>query len=69
MLKLKNMKQFSKEVEKLVKDKELLYIEAVVERLQETGVELESAKARNLISPKIRKKILSEAKKYHMIRR
>ena len=68
MLKLKNMEEFSDEVEKLVKDKKMTYIEAVIEHLSIMGIDVDSARVKNLVSPKIQQKMYEEAVDYNMFR-
>ena len=66
-LKLKNMEEFSSEIEKRVTNKELLYIEAVVEYAEELGMDVDNPKLKSLLTPKLQQTILKEAYKYNKI--
>lgn len=66
MLKLKNMDEFSKEVEKIVRKKNVTYLEAVIEHLTLSSIDFDNPKIKNLISPNILKKIYEEAIEYNM---
>jgi hypothetical protein len=67
LLKLRNMEEFSLEVERLVKQLQMTYIEAVIEHLKKCDFEPSSNKVKNLISPKIQQKIYQEAREYNML--
>jgi len=67
MLKVNNMIEVSNAIEKKVKDKELTYLEAAVEYFTEVGLEMNSAKCKNLLSPVIVEKIADEAYSMHMM--
>ena len=69
MLKLRNLEEFSREVEKLVLEKKLTYLEAVIEHSTKSGIDVDNTKIKNLLSPKIQEKIYNEAIEYNMIRR
>ena len=66
MLKLRNIEEFSNEIERLVKEKHLSYIEAVVEHTDALGLEYDACKLKSLISPKIKKRLHREAVKLNM---
>lgn len=68
MLKLKNMEEFSAEVERLVAEKQLTYMEAVVEHLAATGIEVDNPRVKNLISTKIQQKMYEEAVEFNMFK-
>lgn len=66
MLKVRNMVEFSLEIERLVKDKHMLYMEAVCEHLKKYGIEYDNAKVKSLLSPKIQQELYDEAVKLNM---
>ena len=61
MLKLRNIEEFSMEVERLVAEKKMTYLEAVMEHLTTSGIDVDSAKVKSLISKEIQEKIYAEA--------
>ena len=61
------MEEFSREVEKLVDEQKLTYIEAVIEHLTKCGIDVDNARVKNLLSPKIHQKIFDEAIEYNML--
>lgn len=61
MLKLHNMIEFSTEVERLVHEEELTYLEAVMHHLQLCGLDVDSFKYKSFLSPKIVQKLEEEA--------
>ena len=63
-LKLHNQKNFALEIERLVKEGGLTYIEAVTEFMNQTNIEPE--KIKKLLTHKIKNEIESEAIKYNM---
>ncbi len=67
MFKLNNMLEFSSEIERLVREKEMTYLEAVIENLNKNEIEIEKFKYKNLISPTILKKIENEAYSKNMM--
>jgi uncharacterized protein (UPF0210 family) len=58
-LKLQNQQTFARHIERTVREKELTYIEAVVEYINETGIEFK--KVNKLIGKTLRDKIEKEA--------
>jgi hypothetical protein len=69
MLRLKNMEEFSREIEKLVTEKKLTYLEATIEHLGKFNIDVDNAKLKNVLSPKIQQKIYDEAVEYNMLGR
>jgi hypothetical protein len=65
-LKLRNMQEFSLEIEKLVSQKKLSYLEATLEHLSVSGIEVDSTRIKNILTPKILQKIYEEAIEYNM---
>lgn len=63
-LKLHNQTTFTQNIEKLVHENELTYLEAISYYMEETNIEPE--KVKKLISPRIRDKIYNEALKLNM---
>jgi len=67
MLRLKNMEEFSREVERIVHAQKLTYLEAVVEHLTKLGIDYDNSKIKNLLSPYVQQKIFDEALEYNML--
>ncbi len=62
-----NAHNFSQEIEKAVKDRELTYIEAICEFCKQSGLEVESVP--RLLTPQIKAKIESEAIDLNMFKK
>ena len=67
MLRLKNMEEFSREIERIVIVQKLTYLEAVIEHLSKLGIDYDNSKIKNLLSPTIQQKIFNEAIEYNML--
>jgi hypothetical protein len=67
LLKIRNMEEFSLEVEKLVETLQLTYIEAVVEHLKKCDLECDNHRVKNLLSPKIQQLLYQEARELNML--
>lgn len=66
-LKIYDMKTFSKEVTNIVRrNPELLYMEVVIKHAQDVGIEVEALP--NLLSPRIKRKLHTEANDLNMFR-
>jgi non-canonical (house-cleaning) NTP pyrophosphatase len=61
MLKIRDSKEFSKEIESLVANKNLTYLESAIHYLTKNGIDLDNARIKRLLTPKILKKIWEEA--------
>jgi len=67
LLKLRNMEEFSHEVERLVEQKQLTYLEAIIEHLKTCDLECDNHKVKNLLSPKIQLRLYQEARELNML--
>lgn len=67
MLKVKNTASFILEIERLVKEESLGYIEAITQYCQETGIDIESIP--KLLTPTLKSKIKNEAIELNLINR
>jgi hypothetical protein len=65
-LKLHNQTTFTQNIEKLVYENNISYLEAISHYMEETKIEPE--KVKKLVSPKIRDKIYHEALKLNMFK-
>ena len=69
MLKLHNMISFSTEVERLVREDDLSYLEATIQHLEKCGIDIDHCKFKNFLTPTIIQKIEDEAVDLRMIGR
>jgi uncharacterized protein YjgD (DUF1641 family) len=67
MIKLHTQSTFSKEIEKLVKESKLGWLEAIMEFAAQSGIELESVP--KLLSPAIKEQLKLEATNLNMLGR
>jgi len=66
MLKLRSIEEFSTEIERLVAERKLSYMEAILEHLATAGIDVDSAKLKTLISKDIQEKLYAEAEEMNM---
>jgi hypothetical protein len=67
MIKIHNTSTFASEIEKAVQQKDLTYLEAIVEFCQETGMDFSSIP--KLITPILKDKLESEAIDLRLLKR